>query len=177
MDGEEIGRVIERGDQREFVVEGGAHLLRNAVGIASARARLGRGDERCLRRRIAFAGLVGILVFELVEREFAASEQVQRLLDRLRRGAEQARHFLRRFQMTLGIGLETPPRRGERHMLADRGHDVLQGAPLGRVIEHVAGGDERHARRAGERGEAGEAPRIVAAVAHAGAEPDLRRFA
>ena len=57
------------------------------------------------------------------------------------------------------------------------GHDVLQGTPFGRVIEHVAGGDERHARRAGECHKAGEAPRIVAAIAHAGAEPDLRRFA
>ena len=62
-------------------------------------------------------------------------------------------------------------------MLADARHDVLQRAPFGRVIEHVAGGDQRHARRAGERSEAGEAPRIVAAIAHAGAEPDLRRFA
>ena len=95
VDGEEIRRVIERGDQREFVVEGGAHLVRDAVGIASARALLGRGDERLLGRRIALAGLVGILVFELVEREFAAFEKVQRLVDRVRRRAKQARHFLR----------------------------------------------------------------------------------
>ena len=120
VNGEEIGRVIERGDQREFVVEGGAHLVRNAVGIAPACALLGCGDERLLGRRITFAGLVGILVFELVEREFAAFEQVQRFVDRLRRGAKQARHFLRRLEVTLGIGLEAPPRRGERHVLADR---------------------------------------------------------
>ena len=79
--------------------------------------------------------------------------------------------------MALGIGFEASARRGERHMLADAGHDVLQGAPFGRVIEHVVGGDQRHARCAGERGEAGEAPRIIAAIEHAGAEPDLRCFA
>ena len=75
VDGEEIGRVVELGDQREFVVEGLAHLFRNAVGITPARAFLGIGDQRLLGRGIACAGLVGIFVFELVEGKPAAFEQ------------------------------------------------------------------------------------------------------
>jgi hypothetical protein len=175
VDGEEIGRVIERRDQREFVVEGGAHLLRNAVRITPARTLLGIGDQRLLGRGIAFASLVGIFVFELVEGKPAAFEEVQRLVDRFRRVAEQARHFLRRLEVALGIGFETAPGIGERHVLSDAGHDVLERASLRRVIEHVAGSEKRHPRRARDRREAGEAARIVAAIAHAGAEPDARR--
>ena len=175
VDGEEIGRVVERRDQRIFMVESGAHLLRNAVGITPARAFLGIGDQRLLGRGVAFAGLVGIFVFELVEGKPAVREQAQRLRHCVRRVAEQARHFLRRLEVALGIGFETPSGIGERHVLADASHDVLQGAPLGRVIEHVAGGEKRHPRRARNGGEPGEAARIIAAIAHAGAEPDARR--
>ena len=56
-------------------------------------------------------------------------------------------------------------------MLADAGDDILQRAPLGRVIEHVADRDERHVRCGRERGEAGEPPGVVAAIEHARAEP------
>ena len=46
--GEKIGRVVERGDQREFMGQRLARPLRNALGIARARARLGEGLERGL---------------------------------------------------------------------------------------------------------------------------------
>jgi hypothetical protein len=75
VDGEEIGRVFELGDEREFMVERGAHFWRNAARIALERAFLGQGDERILGRGEALAGLVGIFVAQLFEREPAAFER------------------------------------------------------------------------------------------------------
>ncbi len=91
--GEEIGRVFQVADQREFVIERLAHIGGNAVGIARPRARLGEGFERGLRRREAFAQLRGIIIGEIVEAEGKAGEEMDRLLRRLRRLGEQARHF------------------------------------------------------------------------------------
>ena len=49
------------------------------------------------------------------------------------------------------------------------------GAALGRVIEHVADGDQRHAGLRGNRLEPGQPARIVAAIEHAGGKPDRAR--
>jgi hypothetical protein len=48
VDGEEVGRIAELGDEREFMVEGLAHLFRNAVGITPVCPFLGGGDQRLL---------------------------------------------------------------------------------------------------------------------------------
>ena len=55
--------------------------------------------------------------------------------------------------MPLGIGFELEPGFGNRAFLADAGEHVLQGAPVGRVIEHRIGGDEGNASARGELGE------------------------
>ncbi len=177
--GEEIGRVVQFADERVFVVERMADFRRHAVRITPERAFLGEGDERFLRRGEACADFVGIFVGEFVEREAAARKQALRLRHRFRRGAEQARHVVRRFEVALGIRFETAAGIVEGEMRADAGDDVLQRAPLRRVIEHVAHRDERHIRRGRERGEAGEPAGVVAAIEHARAEPcrARRRFA
>ncbi len=66
--------------------------------------------------------------------------------------------------MPLGIGGEAKPGFGERAACADAGDDILQLLPLRPVIEHVVGGDERHARALGEAREAVDAGEIVAAI-------------
>ena len=66
---------------------------------------------------------------------------------------EQPRHVLCRFDMPLGIGFELEPRLMDGAFLADAGEHVLQGTPVGGVIEHRIGGDEGSA---GARGEIGE---------------------
>ena len=66
--------------------------------------------------------------------------------------------------MALGIGGEAKPGLGDRAVLADAGQHILQRPPLGDVVEHVVGRDERQPGLVGDRGEAGEAPRIVAAI-------------
>ena len=82
---------------------------------------------------------------EFVEAEGEAVEEADRLLDRLRRLGEQARHLARRFQMPLGVGLRQSSRGLERHALANAGDDVGERAPLGRVHERVVGREKRRA--------------------------------
>ena len=94
VDGEEVGRVSELRDQRQFVLDCGAHLVGQAVRIALGGAFVGEMRQRLLRVRKAVDALVGIFVAQLVEREGERLAQAQRLLDRLRRVAEQPRHFL-----------------------------------------------------------------------------------
>ena len=78
---------------------------------------------------------------------------------------EQPRHLLRRLQMPLGIGFEAAARRRAMvHFSRMQVSTSCKRPALGRVIEHVVGGDEGNAgarRRVGERGDAGA---IVAAI-------------
>ena len=109
MHGQEIGRIFEPRDQREFIVEGLRNVWRDAVGISSARAFPRKGLQRFLRRGIALAQFLGIIVREFVEAEGQAVEKADRFLQRFRRLAKQPRHFAGVFQMTLRIGVEQPP--------------------------------------------------------------------
>ena len=59
--------------------------------------------------------------------------------------AEQPRHLLGRLDVPLGIGLEPPAGLVDGQVLADAGDHVLQHAPAGLVVEHIVGGDQRHA--------------------------------
>ena len=84
----------------------------------------------------------------------SASLRAQRFLDRLRRVAEQPRHFLRRFQVALGIGGKLAPGAVDGHFLADAGEHVGERAAVGMVIEHVVDRDQRHLRFVRQRCEA-----------------------
>ncbi len=56
--------------------------------------------------------------------------------------------------MALGVGFEPQAGLRDGRALADAGEHVLQRAAVGRVVEHVAGGDERRGaavREAGKR--------------------------
>ncbi len=174
--GEEERRVAELADQPQFLVQRMADLGRHAVRIAPRGAVLGEGDRAppaasrspdASRRDIRCAS--------------SSSEKPQRsssrcgLGERLGRSAEQPRHLGGRLQVALGIGFEQPAGLVDRHVLADAGDDVLQRAALGRVIEHVVDGDQRHAGLRGDRLEPGQPARIVAAIEHAGGKPDRAR--
>jgi hypothetical protein len=168
-----IFRVVELDRHLELALERVAHLRMRAVGIAALVARLSECHQRVLRRRIAGAVLVRVLgLHQLGEREVAAIEQAQRPVDRLGGAVKQPRHFGRSFQVPLGIGFEQPPGRVDGDALANAGHDVLQGPPLRRMIQHVVHGDQRHRCAFGDRGEPLQAAGIVAAIQHAGGEPD-----
>ena len=87
--------------------------------------------------------------------------------------AEEPRHLGGRFQMALGIGDEAKAGLVDGAMLADAGQHILQRPPLGDVVEHVVDGDERQPGSLGQRRQAGEAPRIVAAIEMLGGEIDM----
>ena len=60
-------------------------------------------------------------------------------------------------------------------MLADAGDDVLQRAPLRRVIEYVVGGEERHVRGACHALPSAKPAQIIAATKHRDAQPHPAR--
>jgi hypothetical protein len=83
---------------------------------------------------------------------------------------EQQRHFLRRFEMPLGIGFELQSCLVDRAFLADTGEHVLQGAAVGGVIEHGAGGDEGKANARCELRQGFDAGAVIAAKGMTGGE-------
>ena len=83
VDGEEIGRVIELGDQRDLLLKRIAHLAGDAVGKAPFRALPGQVFEMRLRRLAGGDRLVGIFVFQLVEREGAALRDLDAVAQRV----------------------------------------------------------------------------------------------
>ena len=144
--------------------------------IALGGALVSEMRERVLRVGEAFDGLVGIFVAQFVEREGECVAQAQRFLDRLRRVAEQPRHFIRGFQVALGIGGELAAGAVDGGFLADAGEHVGERPPVGMVIEHVVDRDQRHLAFARQRRLEAREPRAVAsAIEHRGGEPHAAR--
>lgn len=84
-----------------------------------------------------------ILVAQLVEAERALGGDVSRALQRFAVAGIAPGDFVQRAQMTLGVGKESPTGLGQRALLADAGEHVLQIPPLGNVVVHVVGRDQR----------------------------------
>ena len=151
--GEEIGRVVELGNQHQLLAQCVAHLFGNALGEAPGRALPGQVFQMRLRCLAVRHRLVGIFVFQFVEGEGAGVGDLDAAAERVFMAFEQARHLLCRFDVPLGIGLQAQARVVDRAFLADAGEHVLQGAAMGRVIEHAAGGDEGNTDARGKIGE------------------------
>ena len=88
--------------------------------------------------------LVRILVFELIERKADATGKAHGFRDRLRQVAKQPRHFVRRLEIALGIGLEPPADGVDGGLLADAGEHILQRTAGGMVVQHLVGRQQRH---------------------------------
>ena len=145
MDGEEIGLVFERADDRELMLDRLRHRLRHAAGIAPARAVLRETAQSLLRRAVEPQGLVGIFVFQALEVEGELREEAARRLDRLRIGAQEPGHLLGRFQMALGMDGEAMAGLAQGHMLANGGHDIQEAPAGGCMVESVVGRQKRRA--------------------------------
>ena len=128
--------------------------------------------QRVLRAGEAFDRFVGIFVAQFVEREGELIGECQRLLDGLRRVAEQPRHFVRRLQEALGIGGELAPGAVDGDLLADAGEHVGERAAVGVMEMHVVDRDQRHVRLARQRGKAREPRAVAPAIEHRGGEAD-----
>ena len=130
----------------------GAHAVR----IAAACAFFGERNERILWCRKALPRLSSgySVSSQFIERETAAVEKADGLIDGFRPISKEPRHLLRRFQVPLGIGFKAAAGGFDRHMLADAGDDVLQRTAFGRVIEHIIDGDQRDRSIASDRQQA-----------------------
>ena len=166
VDGEEVRRVIHLRDEGELVRDAGADGVVDAVGIAPRRALPDEMLERRLRRGKAVDLLVGIFVFEFVEREGERLGKRERFFDRLRRVAEQPRHLRRRLEVALGIGGKQAAGAVDGRLLADAGEHVGERPSLRMVHVHVVDGDQRHARLARHLFQAREPRAVIAAIEH-----------
>jgi hypothetical protein len=77
-----------------------------------------------------------------------------------------------RLQMPLGIRFEQTAGRIDGDVLANAGHYVLQRPAFGHVIKHIVHRNERDQRAFGDCRESGQPAIVVAAIQHAGGEPD-----
>ena len=109
-------------------------------------------------------GLVRILVSKLIEPEPAAPRDLSRARDCGTMQPKEPRHLRRRFQVPLSVRFQPQARLGDGAALADAGDDVLQRSTAWYVIEHVVGGDQRHAAGLREAGQASEPFAIVATI-------------
>ncbi len=156
----------------ELLAQGGAELVVNLATEICVDAGPGQVFEVLLRGLARRHRLVGILVLELVERKADAAGKAHRLRDRLRQIAEQARHFVRRLEIAVGIGLEPPADGVNRRLLADTGQHVLQPAAGGMVVQHLIGRQQRDFCRARDAMQPRQPALVVAAVEQACGKPD-----
>ena len=164
MHGEEVGRVVELGDQGQFVVELAGDGVGDAVGVGAGGAVPGEGFQGLLGCLAGDADLGGVLVAQLVEREAAAVGDFERAGDGVRVAGKQAGDFFRGFQVAVGDALAAEAGVVDRAAVSDAGEHVLQDAAPGGVVEHVAGGDGGDVFRCGEVGELLQTGRVVGAA-------------
>ena len=162
--GEKIMRVFEFGDEIELLTQSGAQRVINLAAETGLHTRPGQVFQMLLRGLARRHRLVGILIFELIERKRDAGGKPHGLRDRLRRVAKQPRHFICGLEMAFGIGLNALADRLDGRLLADAGEDILQGAARRMMVKHLIGRQQRHTGVIRDTLEPGQAPPVVAAV-------------
>ncbi len=167
--GQEIGRVVQPADQREFVRDLGAHPVRRAGGIAPGEAAGGQTFEPGLGI-LAVPDLPGVFVAQLVEGEAAGFGDLARAVHGMRVTLEVAQHVGLGPQAALGVQLGGAADAVDDAPLADAGQHVEQAAARAVVHQRLGTGDERQAEGAGGVGEIGDAGGILAVVAGRGGE-------
>ncbi len=170
VDGEEIGLVLQFGDQRELVLDQLADLrVQRDAAIPSRQAFLGElAQMRC--GRLAFRhDLLRVFVAQLVQRERAALRDRDRFREQRRR--VDRRKTRARAQVPLAVRVQREAAFGERLLHADRGERVLQRAPRADVHVDVARGDPRQSGHARERLGAREPDTVAGAGEELDGEP------
>ena len=175
LDGEEVGRISQLGDESKLVSQCLLDLLRHRVAVALEGTEPGQAFQLLMRRAAVISGLDRVVVGQLVEREAAAADDLEAALQRLWPVTEEPRHLGCGLEVALGIGEEAPTGRLDGAVLADAGDDVLQRAALGCVVVDVVGRQELDAVTAGLGGKTGDARLVVAGEAVAGHEVEAAR--
>ncbi len=127
--------------------------------------------QRLLRVGKACHLLVGIFVAQFVEREGERLAETQGFRDRLRRVAEQPRHFLWRLEVAFGVCRKLAPGAVDGCLLADAGEHVGERPPVGVMEMHVVDRDQRHLRRARQFFAVREPCPVTPAIKHGGGQP------
>ena len=178
VDGEEIARVVELGDERQLLADLLFDFLRNAARITLAGADPGQILEMLLGCLVWRHRLVWIFVLEIGQGEAASARNIEGARQGFGISLEQERHFCGRLHVPLGVGGEAEARFGNRACLADAGDDIGKRAALRSVIVHVIDGDEGRAGASSKLVEHADAARLVASmVMNAGEVAAPRRSA
>ena len=121
--------------------------------------------------------LVRILITQLGKVEADPLGDLDAALDGARELREQARHLLRRLEVSFSVGGQAQARLGDGTTRADTGQHVLQRPSFRAVVEDVIG---RHHRRVGRLRQARQ-PRqtgkVARAIAPRSRQPDVRQGA
>ena len=107
-------------------------------------SRLGEIGKMLLRRLPRRHRFIGVLIFQLIEREGDAIGKPHCLLDGFRQIAKQPRHLITGLHMPLGIGLQLSADGMDGGFLKNAGQHILQRPPLRMVIQHLVGCEQRH---------------------------------
>ncbi len=142
LDREKIARQVELPDQLQFPRKRCAHPGRHAIWVTPRRALPGLRGQPALGIMPVGIGFERIFVAQLVKAEAANIGNRACSGNGVRPVGEKPRHFVRRFQVALGIGAEQQPGIGDGGLVPDRGHHVLQGAAIGDVIMDIIGGKD-----------------------------------
>lgn len=102
MDGQEIRRIFEFLDQCEFMVDLMPDLFGNFARIFLRAAQPGKPLQFLLRSCALAKTLLGIIVFQFIEREGQFSGQDLCFVQCRFMTGKQPRHFPRTFQMAFG---------------------------------------------------------------------------
>ena len=177
LDGEEIAREVELGDQRQLALQRLHDVIGHAVRVAVLRPLGGCVFEIFLRAPAIWPGFFGVFVAQLVEAEGAGIGHLARGGDRVRPAREQVTHRLGAAQMALGIGAQQVARARHGGLVADRGHHVVQGAAVGRGVMDVVGRQQRQPVGLRQRIEPVDPRDVVALIEVACGEVAQRRQA
>ncbi len=143
---QEIAGQVELFDEREFAIDlaaGAAAQIDGFGMIAIHGAFFGALSQERIH---AFAGRHGVareLVAEIGERELQAIGKRAGVGDGFGKVGKEPRHFLRAFQMALGVDGEQAAGFVNGGLVADAGEDVERFARIGRGVGDAVGGEER----------------------------------
>jgi hypothetical protein len=143
--GEEVRRIFEPLDQREFMIELFLHFAGQALGISVLYAVPGELLQGLLRRQLGHRPLFRILVGEFVQSERAAGSDLGRPGYGVRIARKKPGHLFRRLEVSVRMPLAPEADVVDGGAIPDARHDVLKDAPVRFVEEHVVGRDRRHA--------------------------------
>ena len=172
---EEVGGIVELVDERQFMVDQAAHLVRTAVRIALRDAALDQVLQFLLGAAAVPGDLVGIFVGQFVEIEGRALDDLDGACKGRFVALEQAGHGGGGLEVALGVLLHPQAGLVDGAFLADAGHHVGQCPAAGGVHEGVVDGDERGVMALCEAGQRVDAFAVVPEIEVLGGEIDVAR--